>query len=26
LNKSDIVDKFKKIVGEYEGENVDTFK
>jgi len=26
LNKPDIVDKFKKIVGEYEGENVDTFK
>jgi len=26
LNKPDIVDKFKKIVGEYEGENVDSFK
>jgi len=26
LNKQDIVDKFKKIVGEYEGENVDSFK
>ena len=26
LNKPDVVDKFKKIVGEYEGENVDSFK
>ena len=26
LSKPDIVDKFKKIVGEYEGENVDSFK
>jgi len=26
LNKPDIVDKFKKIAGEYEGENVDSFK
>ena len=26
LGKPGVVDKFKKIVGEYEGENVDSFK
>jgi len=26
LDKPGVVDKFKKIVGEYEGENVDSFK
>ena len=26
LNKPDVVDKLKKIVVEYEGENVDSFK
>jgi len=26
LDKPGIVDKFKKMAGEYEGENVDSFK